>query len=103
MMCTAIYAQVIAITKTVNNVQVEGIVSLLGPNGPTGMEETVLFFLDQEVQKGSFVLLHVKHAIAVIDETKAMETIRLIDETKKRYTAYMNTVCTHDELTEIDE
>lgn len=102
-MCTAIPAQVIEITKTMDNVPLEGIVSLLGPNGPTGLRKTVPFFLPEEVHEGSFVLLHVEHAIAVIDEKEAMETVRLLSEIEKRREAYMNTVYASDELTEIDE
>lgn len=80
MMCTAIPAQVIEITKTMDNVPLEGIVSLLGPNGPTSLARRVSLLLTPHAHEGSFVLIHVEHAISIIDEEEARGIAHLIKE-----------------------
>lgn len=79
-MCTAIPAQVIAITKTANNTPLEGVVSLLGPNGPTTITRKVSLLLTPQAHEDSFVLLHVEHAISMIDEKEAIELAHLLNE-----------------------
>lgn len=70
-MCLSIPSKVIKIDKEVNS----AVVDTMGVK-----REVSLDLMDQNVEEGDFVLIHVGYAMNKIDENDALESLKLYEE-----------------------
>ena len=70
-MCLSIPSKVIKIDKEVNS----AVVDTMGVK-----REVSLDLMDQSVEEGDFVLIHVGYAMNKIDEDDALESLKLYEE-----------------------